>query len=151
MAENRQQSPFYIRIRSLRMFYCGGNYNNTSNAGVFYANGNNARTNTGTNNSFRSACPHRQILYAYGMQSAQGNKGSAPFACLCAGVEMISCVSRFQLLSATLGRNCIWKSTNTFLKDSLILKTCMAVIFLLAVISDTGMKCLPIQRILRKI
>ena len=37
-----------MRYRSLRSFYCGGNYTNGTNAGVFYANGNNSRANTGT-------------------------------------------------------------------------------------------------------
>lgn len=37
----------------------GGNYGNTTNAGVFYSNGNNnTRTNTNTNIGFRSALPH---------------------------------------------------------------------------------------------
>ena len=49
----------------MRSFYCGGNYNNSSNAGVFYANGNNSRTNTNTNISLRAAYPHRQILFTY--------------------------------------------------------------------------------------
>ena len=44
-----------MRYRSLRSFYCGGNYTNGTNAGVFYANGNNSRANTGTNISLRSA------------------------------------------------------------------------------------------------
>ena len=41
------------------MFNSGGNYNNTTTAGVFYANGNNnSRTNTNTNIGFRSAQSH---------------------------------------------------------------------------------------------
>ena len=39
-------------------FNCGGNYANGANAGVFYANGNNSRTNTNGNIGFRSALPH---------------------------------------------------------------------------------------------
>ena len=40
------------------MVYGGGNYNNTTNAGVFYSNGNNnSRTNTNTNIGFRAALP----------------------------------------------------------------------------------------------
>jgi len=35
--------------------YRGGNWNNTSNAGVFYANLNNPRSNSNTNIGFRSA------------------------------------------------------------------------------------------------
>ncbi len=44
----------------MRSFYCGGNYNNGANAGVFYANGNNGRANSNSNIGFRSALPHRQ-------------------------------------------------------------------------------------------
>ena len=40
-----------------RSFYCGGNWNNGANAGVFYCNGNNDRTNTNDNLGFRSALP----------------------------------------------------------------------------------------------
>jgi hypothetical protein len=40
-----------------RSFNCGGNWNNGANAGVFYANGNNTRTNTNANIGFRSALP----------------------------------------------------------------------------------------------
>lgn len=36
---------------------CGGNWNNTSNAGVFYVNLNNPRSNSNTNIGFRSALP----------------------------------------------------------------------------------------------
>ncbi|MDO4305768.1 MAG: hypothetical protein Q4C77_02960 [Eubacteriales bacterium] len=36
---------------------CGGNWNNTSNAGVFYVNLNNTRTNSNSNIGFRSALP----------------------------------------------------------------------------------------------
>lgn len=35
--------------------YRGGNWNNGANAGVFYLNGNNSRTNVNTNIGFRSA------------------------------------------------------------------------------------------------
>lgn len=41
-----------------RLPNCGGNWNNTSNAGVFYVNLNNTRSNTNTNIGFRSALPH---------------------------------------------------------------------------------------------
>ena len=34
----------------------GGNYNNTSNAGLAYVNSNNARANTNTNYGARPAC-----------------------------------------------------------------------------------------------
>ncbi len=46
----------------MRSFYCGGNWNNGANAGVFYLNGNNARSNSNANIGFRSALPQRQIL-----------------------------------------------------------------------------------------
>ena len=46
----------------MRSFNCGGNWNNGANAGVFYANGNNARSNSNGNIGFRSALPHSQIL-----------------------------------------------------------------------------------------
>jgi DNA integrity scanning protein DisA with diadenylate cyclase activity len=46
-------------MRIQRLFYSGGNYTNTTNAGVFYANGNNnSRTNVNTNIGFRSAQSH---------------------------------------------------------------------------------------------
>ena len=35
--------------------YRGGNWNNGGNAGLFYSNGNNGRTNTNDNIGFRSA------------------------------------------------------------------------------------------------
>ena len=36
--------------------YRGGNWNNGANAGVFYLNGNNSRSNANTNIGFRAAC-----------------------------------------------------------------------------------------------
>jgi hypothetical protein len=39
------------------MPYRGGNYNNTSNAGLGYLNLNNARSNSNGNIGFRSALP----------------------------------------------------------------------------------------------
>ena len=38
-----------------RCVYRGGNWNNGTNAGVFYLNGNNSRSNSNTNIGFRSA------------------------------------------------------------------------------------------------
>ena len=35
--------------------YRGGNWNNGANAGVFYLNGNNSRSNANTNIGFRAA------------------------------------------------------------------------------------------------
>ena len=61
-----------MRYRSLRSFYCGGNYTNGTNAGVFYANGNNSRANTGTNISLRSAYPHVRYCIPTGLLSVQG-------------------------------------------------------------------------------
>ena len=43
----------------------GGNWNNGAEAGVFYANGNNARSNSNNNVGFRAAYPHRQIRQTY--------------------------------------------------------------------------------------
>ena len=44
-----------------RLFNSGGNYNNTTNAGVGYCNGNNnSRSNTNANIGFRLALPYRQ-------------------------------------------------------------------------------------------
>lgn len=40
---------------SYRLGYRGGNWNNTSNAGVFNLNGNNPRSNSNSNIGFRSA------------------------------------------------------------------------------------------------
>lgn len=40
-----------------RLPICGGNWNNTSNAGVFYVNLNNTRSNSNSNIGFRSALP----------------------------------------------------------------------------------------------
>ena len=46
-------------MRIQRLFNSGGNYTNTTNAGVFYANGNNnTRANVRTSIGFRSAQSH---------------------------------------------------------------------------------------------
>ena len=39
----------------------GGNYNNTSNAGLGYVNCNNSRANTNVNYGVRPDLPHRQM------------------------------------------------------------------------------------------
>jgi len=76
----------------LRTFYCGGNWNNGSNAGVFNLNGNNARSNSNTNIGFRSALPPSQILQARGLVfSAEGNKGICFLSRLCR-LKNISCI-----------------------------------------------------------
>lgn len=53
--------------------YRGGNWNNGTNAGVFYLNGNNSRSNVNTNIGFRSAL----ALFAYVLRATalQENKG----------------------------------------------------------------------------
>lgn len=50
----------------------GGNYNNTSNAGLGYVNGNNSRGNANVNYGVRSDLPHRQKLQAQGPASRTG-------------------------------------------------------------------------------
>lgn len=52
-----------------RSFNRGGNWNNGANAGVFYSNGNNPRSNSNANIGFRSALPHRQMCNAHGLCS----------------------------------------------------------------------------------
>lgn len=50
----------------------GGNWNNTSNAGVFYLNGNNARSNSDNNIGFRSALTlNARNLLPNGQRSAR--------------------------------------------------------------------------------
>jgi hypothetical protein len=44
-----------IGNRIQRLPYCGGNWNNGANAGVFYVNLNNPRSNANGNIGFRSA------------------------------------------------------------------------------------------------
>ena len=72
-----------IGNRMLRLPICGGNYNNTSNAGVFYVNLNNLRSNTNGNIGFRSALPRDcQKLQAHGpAPGTPGGKGSG-FLCV---------------------------------------------------------------------
>jgi len=64
----------------LRSFYRGGNYNNGANAGLFYSNGNNARSNSNGNIGFRSASSldrqkpaHCQMFQAHGPDSSTGD------------------------------------------------------------------------------
>lgn len=58
------------------MFYRGGNYDNTDNAGVFYMNGNNLRSNSNYNLGFRSALlSSSDIVHLRGVLSAQRGKG----------------------------------------------------------------------------
>lgn len=45
-----------FRVHDIKCgFFRGGNWNNTSNAGVFYLNGNNPRSNSNDNIGFRPA------------------------------------------------------------------------------------------------
>lgn len=64
-----------------RLFHSGGNYNNTTNAGVFYANGNNnSRTNTNSNIGFRSAQSHTsEAGTPKGYRTAQGIRIRFPY------------------------------------------------------------------------
>ncbi len=63
------------------MFYSGGNYASATNAGVFYAYGNNnSRTNANTNIGFRSA--QSQFVkgrYAQGIPDGQGLRICFPY------------------------------------------------------------------------
>jgi hypothetical protein len=59
------------------MAYCGGNWNNGGNAGVFYVNLNNARSNANDNIGFRAALA--TMLYVRscilkGLHPVQGGK-----------------------------------------------------------------------------
>jgi hypothetical protein len=66
----------------------GGNWNNGTNAGVFYLNLNNPRSNSNGNIGFRSALPCSQMLYTYRVYSQNtGVKDSISFA-LCKKKEM---------------------------------------------------------------
>lgn len=59
--------------------YRGGNWNNGANAGVFYLNGNNSRSNSNTNVGFRSALAF--IVYclrATAQQKQQGKRDAFP-------------------------------------------------------------------------
>ena len=53
---------------------CGGNWNNAADAGVFYVNLNNPRSNANDNIGFRSALPH---LYCQ-IPCAHGHTASTP-------------------------------------------------------------------------
>lgn len=63
------------------MFNSGGNYTNTTNAGVFYANGNNnSRTNANTNIGFRSAQSHKsEAGTPKGYRTVQGIRIRFPY------------------------------------------------------------------------
>lgn len=63
-----------------RLANCGGNWNNTSNAGLGYRNGNNPRTNVNNNIGFRVARLKRFILY---ILTDAGNRYKDAFPCRC--------------------------------------------------------------------
>lgn len=59
--------------------YRGGNWNNGANAGVFYLNGNNSRTNSNTNIGFRVALAlFVHCLRATAQQKHRGKRGMSP-------------------------------------------------------------------------
>ena len=59
-----------------RCVYRGGNWNNGVNAGVFYLNGNNSRSNSNTNIGFRSALALlAYVLRVTAFAGAQRQKG----------------------------------------------------------------------------
>ena len=59
--------------------YRGGNWNNGSNAGVFYLNGNNSRSNANTNIGFRAALAlFVYFLRAKAQQKHQGKRDAFP-------------------------------------------------------------------------
>ena len=59
--------------------YRGGNWNNGSNAGVFYLNGNNSRSNANTNIGFRAALAlFVYFLRAKAQQKHQGKRDVFP-------------------------------------------------------------------------
>lgn len=75
----------------MRWPYRGGSYNNGSNAGVFYVNLNNPRSNANGNLGFRSALPCSQMLYTYWVHSQyRGVKDSVSFA-LCKKINGHEC------------------------------------------------------------
>lgn len=64
----------------MRMFYSGGNYNNTG-YGLASFNGNNTRSNSNVNIGFRAALPSSQMSHAQGhTSSATVIKGSVSSA-----------------------------------------------------------------------
>lgn len=62
----------------IRLAYRGGNWTNTSNAGVFNLNGNNPRSNSNTNIGFRSALLSRftaEVASLRGFIQSRESKG----------------------------------------------------------------------------
>ena len=59
--------------------YRGGNWNNGTNAGVFYLNGNNSRSNSNTNIGFRYALAlSAYVLRAKALQEHKGKRDAFP-------------------------------------------------------------------------
>ena len=59
--------------------YRGGNWNNGTNAGVFYLNGNNSRSNVNTNIGFRSALAlFAYVLRVTALQEHKGKRDAFP-------------------------------------------------------------------------
>lgn len=82
MDESHKLNSTGDRSYKLRgLAYRGGNWNNTSNAGVFYANGNNPRSNVNTNIGFRSALPShvRSLVLMWHQDGTGGQRDLSPF------------------------------------------------------------------------
>lgn len=66
----------------MRGLYVGGNYNNGSNAGLFYLNGNNAPSNTNSNLGSRLLIQHLKLRVVFssplGENFAAGTRFSKP-------------------------------------------------------------------------
>jgi hypothetical protein len=59
--------------------YRGGNWNNGTNAGVFYLNGNNSRSNVNTNIGFRSTLAlFAYVLRVTALQERKGKRDTFP-------------------------------------------------------------------------
>ena len=68
-----------VSIKRRRCVYRGGNWNNGANAGVFYLNGNNSRSNANTNIGFRAALAlFVYFLRAKAQQKHQGKRDAFP-------------------------------------------------------------------------
>lgn len=70
---------FWLDSDGERVIYRGGNWNNGANAGVFYLNGNNSRSNVNTNIGFRAALAlFVYFLRAKAQQKHQGKRDAFP-------------------------------------------------------------------------
>ena len=61
---------------SERLAFCGGSWNNGTNAGVFYVNLNYGRSNSNNNLGFRSALPRSRKVEGYDRPPCAGDKGA---------------------------------------------------------------------------